>query len=74
MGDRLGIHGAVGSFCRGAGVGGWIKPTVLQLGSGLDGACPHFLTARAVFNPFLRRQNFQRRELNPGLPGESQIL
>ena len=65
MGDRLGIHGAVGSFCRGAGLGGWIKPTLVQLGSGLDGACPHFLSARVVFNPFLRRQKLPTPGVEP---------
>ena len=69
MGDRLGIHGAVGSFCRGAALRGWMKPTLGQLGSCLDWASHNFLSALAIFNPFLRRQKFPTPGVEPGPSG-----
>ena len=69
MGDRLGIHGAVGSFCRGAGTREWMKPTLAQLGSDLDWACPNFLGALANFTPFLGRQKFPTPGVEPGPSG-----
>ena len=69
MGDRLGIHGAVGLFCKVAGMGGWMIPASAQLGSGLDRVCPNFLCALAILTPVLEGEKIPTPGVEPGPSG-----